>query len=188
MGSNVDTGGSNVDHPGVPTLEREGSNVDHLTQREPKEEPLLNPNTPLTPQGGNTGNIGHSLEVIEQSPAIVETTPQKNTRGERLPEEWFPTQRSIELVRNEYPTITDDFLRREHNKFTDHFIASSNSNSRKRDWDAAWRNWMRTAMERTQPRGGNAGKPTMQEINTWTLPIQDPNNLTQEPDSDYRPF
>lgn len=42
MGSNVDTGGSNVDHPRVPTLEREGSNVDHLTQREPKEEPLLN--------------------------------------------------------------------------------------------------------------------------------------------------
>lgn len=47
-GSNVGTGysadkeGSNVDHPGVPTLTMGGSNVDHLTQSEPKPEPKEN--------------------------------------------------------------------------------------------------------------------------------------------------
>lgn len=66
MGSNVDTRGSNVDHPGVPTLEREGSNVDHQTQREPKEEPKGNPNTPLTPQGADGASAADEPDRFEE--------------------------------------------------------------------------------------------------------------------------
>jgi hypothetical protein len=37
-------------------------------------------------------------------------------------------------------------------QFTDHWRASSGANARKRDWDAAWRNWCRNAHDRN---GGN---------------------------------
>lgn len=153
------------------------------------ELPVENDQPPLTPQGGNTGNTGDQIEIIDAVPVVEKPAGKKRgTDGHQLPEGWMPAPRSIQIVRDEHPGITEETLIREHRKFSDHWAAATGQRARKKDWDATWRNWMRTAMERTQPRGSNSGKPTMQEINTWTLPIQDPNNPTQEPDSDYRPF
>lgn len=149
----------------------------------PTTQPPTEPLSPLTPQGGTTGG---ELAIIESISVPEKPVPKKKrTQGEYLPEGWFPSQRAIELVRENNPTITDDFLRREHMKFTDHWLAASHHTARKKDWDAAWRNWMNRAMDYNPPRGRNTGKPTMQEINTWTT---QPTITQQEPNSDYRPF
>ena len=80
MGSNVDTGGSNVDHPGVPTSEREGSNVDHLTQREPKEEPLLNPKPPLAPQGADGASAAEGDPAMARFQEFYDVYDRKKKR------------------------------------------------------------------------------------------------------------
>ena len=109
--------------------------------------------TPLTPQGGNTGNTGDQIEIIDAVPVVEKPAGKKRgTDGHQLPEGWMPAPRSIEIVRDEHPGITEETLIREHRKFSDHWAAATGQRARKKDWDATWRNWMRTAMERYQPR------------------------------------
>ena len=82
MGSNVDTRsyvdteGSNVDHPGVPTLEREGSNVDHLTQREPSCEPKENP------YGASDSGEALDAHVLDPFEEWWEHVPRKKAKGD----------------------------------------------------------------------------------------------------------
>ena len=38
--------------------------------------------------------------------------------------------------------------RRQTEMFVDHWRSASGANARKRDWEAAWRNWMRKADDR----------------------------------------
>lgn len=49
--------------------------------------------------------------------------------------------------------------RLETQKFKDHWKAASGANARKKDWVAAWRNWMRGADERLA-RGGSVTRLT----------------------------
>lgn len=71
-------------------------------------------------------------------------TPKKQTRATTLPEGWVPDKRVIDQMRAEHPNID---LRAEHMKFTDYFNSVAGQRGRKRDWNAAWRNWIRKAAE-----------------------------------------
>lgn len=51
----------------------------------------------------------------------------------------MPSDDVIATIRTELPNVD---LRREHQKFTDHFRANGKP---MKDWNAAWRNWMRRA-------------------------------------------
>ena len=66
-------------------------------------------------------------------------------RGTRLPDNWQPDRHVIDAMREEAPHID---LRREHRRFTDHWKAATGRTATKRDWNAAWRNWIRTAADR----------------------------------------
>jgi hypothetical protein len=53
--------------------------------------------------------------------------------------------------------------KRETDKFVDHWTAASGANARKRDWAAAWRNWMRQADERGGSRANGNHRPSRQQ-------------------------
>lgn len=76
-------------------------------------------------------------------------------RGTRMTEDWLPEPRVREAMKAELVGL--DF-RMEHAKFVDHFLASSAATAVKRDWNAAWRNWMRKAWQDGQ-RGRGGGQP-----------------------------
>jgi hypothetical protein len=110
-------------------------------------------------QAGKSSLDDASLE----NHATKKTTEKKTTqepsaspRGQRLPEDWKPGESLMLWYRSEFlPNGWSDDARgncrREHDKFVDHWRAASGATARKKDWDAAWRNWMRRAWERRSP-------------------------------------
>jgi hypothetical protein len=78
------------------------------------------------------------------------TAPGK--RGCRLPEGWRPNDAeralAVELLGS------GKAAHAELDKFRDHWRAANGANAVKRDWDAAWRNWVRRAAERPAARAG----------------------------------
>lgn len=66
-------------------------------------------------------------------------------RGSRLPADFELTAEDIEHGRRE--GLTDEQIRRELDKFRDHWASASGANAVKRDWHAALRNWFRKAAE-----------------------------------------
>ena len=145
-----------------------------------QNEPPLNGDATVAqnePNGSSNGDgtVAHSYELqtvlnhpkppINQPPVVPQggQPPKgKNSRGERLPENWMPDQRVIEVMARENPHVD---LELEHAKFTDHFHASSQASARKRDWNAAWRNWIRRAAERA-PRS----RPQTNSLDAWGAP------------------
>lgn len=63
-------------------------------------------------------------------------------RGEYLPEEWEPSDKAKQWTVENYPHVNAGL---ELEKFRDYWQAASGQNARKRDWNAAWRNWIRRA-------------------------------------------
>ena len=64
------------------------------------------------------------------------------SRGEYLPEEWEPSDKAKQWTLENYPHVNAEL---ELEKFRDYWQAASGQNARKRDWNAAWRNWIRRA-------------------------------------------
>lgn len=72
-------------------------------------------------------------------------------RGTRLPEDFAVTAEMVAWVREKFPYVDG---RAESDRFRDHFAAAPGQKGVKLDWEATWRNWMRTAAERA-PRDAN---------------------------------
>jgi len=72
----------------------------------------------------------------------------RTRRGTRLPDNWRPSDDTIAEMRRQCQSVD---LKTEHAKFTDYFLSAPGQKGVKRDWDAAWRNWIRRAAE-NQPR------------------------------------
>lgn len=62
--------------------------------------------------------------------------------AQRLPDDFELTGERRGVAQSERVDCEREFAR-----FTDHWRASSGANARKRDWDAAWRNWCRKAAD-----------------------------------------
>lgn len=58
-------------------------------------------------------------------------------RGTRIDENWMPEAQTVDAIKEELPGID---VASEHRKFVDHFLANGKT---MKDWNAAWRNWMR---------------------------------------------
>ena len=67
--------------------------------------------------------------------------PGKPKRASALPPGWQPDEAVATAIRAELPDID---LAAEHRKFCDHFTANGKP---MKDWNAAWRNWMRRATQ-----------------------------------------
>lgn len=90
------------------------------------------------------------VTLLEEEPQPTTLIPQPvsvTARGERLSADWKPSEELIEWARHN--GIADTLARSEHLKFIDYWQAQPGAKGRKADWPATWRNWMRTAQERT---------------------------------------
>jgi hypothetical protein len=67
-------------------------------------------------------------------------------RASRLPKEWEPNGRDLSFATRTLGGLlaVEDELA----KFRDHWAAKPGAGGRKLDWDATWRNWVRTAKDR----------------------------------------
>ena len=88
----------------------------------------------------STGNQQHVAPYIEVDRDEVDKGPLK--RGTRIPEPFMLTAEMRAWAASEVPGLDVDAHTRE---FVDHWRAASGSTATKRDWVAAWRNWMRKA-------------------------------------------
>jgi hypothetical protein len=69
--------------------------------------------------------------------------------GTRLPDDFTVTPEMVEWFREHCPHVDGKF---QTEKFIDHWRGKAGKDGRKLDWVATWRNWMRTAEERSGPR------------------------------------
>jgi hypothetical protein len=104
-------------------------------------------------------STGPSLEIadalsregpVDGGRASAHAPTREAQSATRLPDGWQPKASTIEWAKRSEPNVD---LRREHEKFTDHWLAAAGASARKRDWDAAWRNWIRRAADQSPRRG-----------------------------------
>jgi hypothetical protein len=70
----------------------------------------------------------------------------RTAKGFPLPADWVLPKAWGEWALDDRPEFTHDMIRREADKFRDHWHANANQrNGKKSDWFAAWRNWFRAA-------------------------------------------
>ena len=87
-------------------------------------------------------------------PLPVADKPAPGSRGTRLPDNWMPSESTIQAMRKQFPYVN---LQAEHEKFTDHWIGQPGAKGRKANWDATWRNWIRRTAENARPAHRNNG-------------------------------
>lgn len=110
------------------------------------------------------------------SVALVEgvqgETPPKPATGKpaakrrtQIRDDYMPPKTVIAAIREQHPTVTDTQLTYQHSKFIDHWKKTGTTMA---DWDAAWRNWMRTSAERGDfaraPTVNGHSPPTAQDV------------------------
>lgn len=111
----------------------------------------------LHPPAENAGGPAESAPVTvlkvkpenspaESSPPNPPAAKPKRERGTRIPGDFAVTDAMVQWARKECPLLVAAGLaKRETDKFIDHWHQASGVNAVKRDWPAAWRNWMRRA-------------------------------------------
>lgn len=96
--------------------------------------------------GGIAEREGEEREKREEGEGEERVASQAK-RAHKLPADWMPKPETVTAIRAELPNVD---LSTEHRKFSDHFVANGKP---MKDWDAAWRNWMRRAPQYA-PRPG----------------------------------
>jgi hypothetical protein len=127
------TGDVHVSNPAVHVSPMDGT---HDGLNDGKEPPL--PPAPPSP----------APPVTQRRPKAA---PKKRTQ---IRDDYMPPDRVIAAIRAEFPAATNDDLSYQHRKFIDHWRKTGKPMA---DWDAAWRNWIRTANERGELCRGRNG-------------------------------
>ena len=105
----------------------------------------------VTPQNRTEQNRTETEGDASVTPPQVKVdspNPAPEARGSRLPDDFTltPERRQVAMTERVNPERT--FAR-----FCDHWRAASGATARKRDWDAAWRNWCRKDADMRRPAG-----------------------------------
>lgn len=77
-------------------------------------------------------------------------------RGTRLSQNWQLSQKNGRWALEKNPAWTADDVREQAEAFRDYWTAATGQAATKRDWDAAWRNWVRKAIDFSPRRGAAA--------------------------------
>lgn len=109
-------------------------------------------------------NASHALGmgkvvVNSEGSSIAEGGAGGDKNAHRLPADFKVTPAMVAWAKENVPHVDG---RLETQKFRDHWAAASGQQARKKDWIAAWRNWMRNADERLG-RGSVTRLPPKQE-------------------------
>ena len=120
-------------------------------EREKKRRQRAEKAQPVPAVPGDNGDTSppppEDKKVPDPKKTHTPSTPPKNPptgvkKGSRLPDDWRPTEADLAWAEGAYPGR--DF-EHETEKFRDHWRAASGQNAVKRDWSAAWKNWIRKA-------------------------------------------
>lgn len=98
------------------------------------------------------GGRGHLTPPHKEEPENRTGKRTKEERATRLPADWTAPTAFIDFAIDEGFTH-DDITRRIEPTFRDHWIAASGASSRKADWFATWRNWVRRDAQRRPGAG-----------------------------------
>lgn len=79
-----------------------------------------------------------------EHPPAAQTGQTSSSRGTRLPEDWALPKAWGDWALTEFPHWTADVVRKEADKFADHWRSVSGKAGLKLDWAATWRNWCRS--------------------------------------------
>jgi hypothetical protein len=119
------------------------------------------------------GEVATAADTIKAKPKAKKRKRLSRiitTKAEPLPDDWFVSEEMIEWARQETPNVG----RFATDKFLDHFGSEKTGKKLKKDWDATWRNWMRSDQERFEERTGYRGDPP--NVNTGTAMSRLDNN------------
>jgi hypothetical protein len=100
----------------------------------------------------NSSGDGRAGAGSSNPPSSVPPTdmPARDRKlGTRLPDDFWPSPEMRDWFVKNCPHVDG---KTEHAKFCDYWRAKPGKDGRKLDWPATWRNWMRTAEARSQPR------------------------------------
>ena len=104
----------------------------------------------------------------------------KTKRGTRLPDGWQPARTTAN--ENAEADHDPDWLRRQLDRFRDHWAAQPGAKGVKSDWDATWRNWIKKA-ETAAPRASYQQAAISAAERAWQEPAPLPAYLYEEPAS-----
>ncbi|WP_312795577.1 DnaT-like ssDNA-binding domain-containing protein [Tianweitania sp.] len=112
------------------------------------------------PKAGGSPDEKLSLTTNYQPPTtnIEKEAPSgaSKKRASRLSDDWTPSAKLIEWAQGE--NLPAGEVRREADKFRDHWHSSSGRNAAKLDWDKAFQNWIRNSVDGRKPRGKRADR------------------------------
>ena len=97
------------------------------------------------------------------SNASPSAQPKKSNRGTRLPDDWKLPVEWGEWAMEEVPGLTRADVKKEAAKFRDHWHSKPGKDGVKLDWEATWRNWMRSDLIKP------SGKAPAGQSGTWFL-------------------
>lgn len=137
-----------------------GTPVPPNQKREPKDRTKDPDSTSEDVESGESARASNTTRLmptdpekhpVESSPRRKKTSARQPTfwpkpeRGTRIPENWKPSPADFDFARQKglSPPETAD----EADKFADYWLSASGSSAIKKDWAAAWRNWVRNALE-----------------------------------------
>lgn len=92
---------------------------------------------PLSPSPKEINSNPHPHTPVNKTPA---------RKGHRLPDDWEPKPLTADLA-EAVKAWPSGAIERELAKFRDWAASANGPNALKKDWDAAWRNWLRKAEE-----------------------------------------
>lgn len=129
-----------------------------------KHQKINRPSTARYPKFSEGSPIPHAVlsegsvseedkeEEIGGGKRVEVAQTQKRSRATRLPAYWMPTEAGAQFAQDH--GLSQAETNRELEKFTNYWTAKSGQGATKIDWDATWRNWVLTAVER---RGSSNG-------------------------------
>lgn len=111
----------------------------------PATQPATAPATPAT--------ATHTPVPNTQTPE-VKKNPSGSVRASRLPTDWDPGESGRNYAASK--GLTNGAVADELERFRDHWAAKPGKDGTKADWQAAWRTWVRNAIDFRRGKGGSA--------------------------------
>lgn len=100
-----------------------------------------------SPDAMRTHSEGNARAPVpsHQSPVTTIAPKVHRGRGSRLPADWEPGETGLAFASSQ--GLANGRATAELAKFRDHWAAKTGQDASKADWQAAWRNWVRRAVE-----------------------------------------
>jgi hypothetical protein len=99
-----------------------------------------------SPSTDGDGDGDGDGDIYDTASLTLSAAPSKRRRGTRLPEYWRPTPDLTAWAATEFPWLP---LADETDRFCDYWHAKPGAGGVKLDWGKTWKNWIRTAVDRT---------------------------------------